>query len=154
MFLSTVNPTRCTNVSNYFIFEKHCWLVASEQTAVLFDKCLIAVCTVLNSWWWKERPPETRVFFFKKIRKIEILVHLIGFTIEIYYDARPYKRQSSTYIYLSHWTFLHFWNTVGILKLYRCEMLRSETGCYTVPLCVEVCKFFFFPAALSTAILR
>jgi len=26
-------------------------------------------------------------------KKIEKLVHLFGFTIEIYHDARPYKRQ-------------------------------------------------------------
>jgi hypothetical protein len=30
---------------------------------------------------------------FQKWYKFEKLVHLVGFTIEIYYNARPYERQ-------------------------------------------------------------
>jgi len=30
---------------------------------------------------------------FQNKKKIDTLVHLVGFTIEIYYDARPYERQ-------------------------------------------------------------
>jgi hypothetical protein len=42
-----------------------------------------------------ERPSKTyRVSFQKKKKnKFEKLVHLVGFTIEIYYDARPCERQ-------------------------------------------------------------
>jgi len=59
---------------------RYCCLLASKQTT-LFDKCPVAVCTVLNSWWWTERPSETcRVSFQNKFEK---LVHLAGFTIEI-----------------------------------------------------------------------
>ena len=37
-----------------------CWRVpASKQTAVSVWQMPVAVCTVLNSWWWKERPSET-----------------------------------------------------------------------------------------------
>ena len=52
--ISIVKPTWGTNVS---IFS----LLASKQTAVF-----VAVRTVLNSWWWTERPSETcRVSFYK-----------------------------------------------------------------------------------------
>ena len=36
-----------------------------------------------------------RMLLQNKINKFEILVHLVGFTTEIYYDARPYERQIS-----------------------------------------------------------
>jgi len=39
----------------------------------------------------KDRPKH--VDCYSKINKFEKLVHLFGFTIEIYYDARAYKRQ-------------------------------------------------------------
>jgi hypothetical protein len=40
---------------------------------------------------WKDRPQHVQCYYKKK--KNEKLVHLIGFTIEIYHDAWPYKRQ-------------------------------------------------------------
>jgi hypothetical protein len=52
-----------------------------------------AVCAVLSSWCWTERPSETcRVFHENKWLEKE--VHLVGFTIGIYYDARTCERQS------------------------------------------------------------
>ena len=52
------------------------------QTAISFWHMSVAVCTVLNSWWWTERPSETcRVSFQNTI--IDKLVYLVGFTIEI-----------------------------------------------------------------------
>ena len=39
----------------------------------------------------KDRPK--RVECYSKINKFEKLMHLVGFTIEIYYDARTYKQQ-------------------------------------------------------------
>ena len=32
---------------------------ASKQSAVSAWRMLVTVCTVLNSWWWTERPSET-----------------------------------------------------------------------------------------------
>jgi len=55
---------------------------------------LVAVCGVFNSWWWTERPCETCTVLFQW-NKFETLMHLVGFTIEMYYDARPYERQNS-----------------------------------------------------------
>jgi len=52
-----------------------------------------AVYAVLKSWWWTERPSETCGMLFQN--KFETSVFLIGFTTEIYYDARPYERQIS-----------------------------------------------------------
>jgi hypothetical protein len=38
---------------------RYCYLLASKQTAVPVWHIPVAVCTVLNSWWWTERPSET-----------------------------------------------------------------------------------------------
>jgi len=83
--LSTVKPTRCTNFSNLFYL--YCCLLASKQATVSVWHIPVAVCTVSNSWWWAERLSET----------FEKLVHLVGFTIGIYYDARPYEHQIWNY---------------------------------------------------------
>ena len=70
----------------------YCCLFASKQRAVSVWHTPIAVCTVLNSWWWTERTSETRrVSFQNKIS--DTLVHLVGFTIEMHYDAWPYERR-------------------------------------------------------------
>jgi hypothetical protein len=43
------------------------WILASKQPRNLYD-ISDAVCTVLGSWWWTERPPETcSVLFQNKI---------------------------------------------------------------------------------------
>ena len=55
---------------------------ASKQTAVYVWQMPVAVCTVLNCWWWMERPSETFSVIPKYI-KFDTLVHLVGFTIEI-----------------------------------------------------------------------
>ena len=39
----------------------------------------------------KDRPKHVECY--SKINKFEKRVHLVGFTIEIYYDARTYERQ-------------------------------------------------------------
>jgi len=47
--------------------------------------------TVLDSWWWTEKLSETcRVLFQNKFEK---LVHLVGFIIRIYHDARSSECQ-------------------------------------------------------------
>jgi hypothetical protein len=46
----------------------YCCLLASKQAAVPVSHIPVAVCTVLHSWWWMERPSETsRVLFQNKI---------------------------------------------------------------------------------------
>jgi len=63
--------------SNRHLSNRYCCLLASGYEMelqfhlvpqYLFDKCLLLyhVCTVLNSWWWTERPSDTcRVSFPK-----------------------------------------------------------------------------------------
>jgi len=60
--------------------KQNCWLLASKQTSLSVWQMPVAVRTVLNSWWWTERPSETCRVFFKN--KIETLVHLVGFGIK------------------------------------------------------------------------
>jgi hypothetical protein len=49
------------------------------------------VWAVLDSGWWTEKLPETcRVLFQNKFEK---LVHLVGFIIRIYHDARSHECQ-------------------------------------------------------------
>jgi len=88
--ISIVKPTRCTNVSNLFHFGMTLYMfrmvlpsiisssrlyiqqqayvrkqnLASRQQSVSVWQIPVAVCTVLNSWWWTEKPSETcRVSF-------------------------------------------------------------------------------------------
>jgi len=42
--------------------------------------------------FWTVFPSKTCSVLLQK-NKYETLMHLVGFTIEIYYDARPYERQ-------------------------------------------------------------
>jgi len=104
-----IKPTRCTNFSNLFwnetlhvsdsssvhhqeFFTVHT-VTAYEQDQdgtdsipILLVSCqhtcmtyTIAVCTVINSWWWTEELSKTcRVSFQHKFEK---LVHLVGFII-------------------------------------------------------------------------
>ena len=67
-------------------------LLASSQL-YLFDICLLLY---VQSWTHddgrKDRPKHVECYCKIK-NKFETLVHLVGFTIEIYYDARPYERE-------------------------------------------------------------
>jgi len=49
----------------------------------------VAVCTPDDGQ--KDRPKHVECH--SKISKFVTLVHLVGFTIEIYYNARPYERK-------------------------------------------------------------
>ena len=66
----------------------------SEMTAVSVWQMLVAVCAVLNSWRWTERPSETcRGSFQNKIN----LIHWCILLVLLYkwcYDERPYERQT------------------------------------------------------------
>jgi hypothetical protein len=48
----------------------------------------IAVCTVINSWWWTDELSETCKVSFQN--KFEKLVHLVGFIIRNYHDAQSH----------------------------------------------------------------
>ena len=74
--ISIVKPTRCTDVSNLFYFGMTLYMFQTVFPSIIRSSILyiqqqafvtavsvwlmpIAVCTVLNSWWWTERPSET-----------------------------------------------------------------------------------------------
>jgi len=61
----------------------------------------IAVCTVKNSWWWTRNFPKLVEFYSQN--KFEKLVHLVGFSIRIYHDARSPERQISNTYLLTPW---------------------------------------------------
>jgi len=63
----------------------------TQQTCM---KYTIVVCTVKKSWWWTEELFETRTVSKHKFEK---LVHLVGFVIRIYHDARSPERQKNLY---------------------------------------------------------
>ena len=57
---------------------RYCWLLACKQIAVSFWQMSVAVCTVLNCWWWTERPSETcRASFQNKINLIHWCIWLV-----------------------------------------------------------------------------
>jgi len=65
-------------------------LASCQQTCMTYT---VAVCirVVKNSWWWTEELSETcRVYSKNKFVK---LVHLVGFIIRIYHDARSPERK-------------------------------------------------------------
>ena len=70
-------------------------LASSHQ--YLFDRCLL-LC--VQSWnaddGRKDRPKHVECH--SKIKWFDALVHLVGFTMEIHYDARPYEGQILTYL--------------------------------------------------------
>ena len=75
-----------------------CWQLASRiRTELVWFCCCItytmAVCTVKNSWWWTEELSETCRILFRN--KVEKLVHLVGFIIRIFHDARLPELQIS-----------------------------------------------------------
>jgi hypothetical protein len=92
--ISTVNPTRCSNFSNLFYFWDNTLHVSdglsvhhqefkSVHTATVICQTGTAVCLLAR-------------VLSQKYNKFEKLLHLVGFAIEIYYDARSYERQALT----------------------------------------------------------
>jgi len=74
-----IKPSRCTNFSSLFWND---YLYVSNSSTV---------CTLLDSWWWAEELFETcRVSFQNKFEK---LLHLVGFTIRIFHDARSHEHK-------------------------------------------------------------
>ena len=82
VFLSIIRSSRLYIQQQAFIKQillSACWGVpASKQAAVSVWQMPVAVCTVLNSWWWTERPSETcRVSFQNKTNLIHWCILLI-----------------------------------------------------------------------------
>jgi hypothetical protein len=96
---------------------------------ILPDSCLqscmtytIVVCTVRNSWWWtKELSKTRRVSFQNKIWKKS--VHLFGYIIRIYHNARLHEGENS---YL-HCLFLYL--QICVLLFERAFSRRCADGC-------------------------
>ena len=71
-------------------------LLASRQQ-YLFDKCLLQyVQSYTPDDGRKDRPKYVECY--SKVNKFDTLVHLVGFTVGIYYDARPYERQTGFFL--------------------------------------------------------
>ena len=65
----------CLLAGGYEVFHL---IPASKQTAVSVWQMPVAVCTVLNSWWWTERPSEAcRVSFQNKMNLIYYCIWLV-----------------------------------------------------------------------------
>ena len=63
---------------------RYCCLLASKQTAVSVWHMHVAVCTVLNSWWWAEWPSETcRGSFQIQISLIHWCIFLVFYRTNI-----------------------------------------------------------------------
>ena len=82
VFPSIVRSSRLYMYSNRHLSNRYCCLLASiptsKQTAVSVWHMPLAVCTVLNSRWWTERPPKTcRVSYQNKINLIQWCIWLI-----------------------------------------------------------------------------
>ena len=98
-----------------------CLLASSQRTCVKYTWS----CTyVLHTWWWTERPSETCSVIFDKLRKI---VHLVGFTKEICYDARSHKRRM--YLASSQRTYMTYtWSCMYVLHSWWWTERPSETS--------------------------
>ena len=72
-----------------------------NSVLILFARCqqiymtyTVVMCTVKNSSWWTEELSKTCRALFQN--KFEKLVHLVGFIIRIYHDARSPETQIHT----------------------------------------------------------
>ena len=106
VFVSVVKPTRCTKVSNLFYFgmthymfqtafpplisSSRLYIQLSNRHCCLFDKCLLLY---VQSWTADDGRKVCPKHVVSFQNKFDTLMHLVGFTIEIYYDARPYECQ-------------------------------------------------------------
>jgi hypothetical protein len=63
-------------------------IAAERSNGVTITRCCRYNC--LRSWWWMEVPPETCRQFPDKINCVTL--HLVGYILEYYYDARTHER--------------------------------------------------------------
>jgi len=83
--ISIVKPTRCTCFSNLFYF-----VLALYMFRTVFPSIIGSLRLYIQHQVYVKPSETCRVLLQNKFEK---QVHLVGFTIEIYHDARPYKRQ-------------------------------------------------------------
>jgi len=88
-----------------------------------------AVCAVLSSWWWMEKPSETRRASYRN-KQIEKSRKLLVVLWEHISDARTYEREIHENI-LVHITYNQKWLTCGFLCLLRHPIcLYMFAACY------------------------
>jgi len=122
--ISIVKPTRCTSISNLFYFGMTlhvldslsihhqefnivrtatgiCQILLSACQQADSSICLTAVCTVLKSWWWAERPSKTcRVSFQNKINLIHWCILLVLLLKKCIFFWLPQTISTVTLFYL------------------------------------------------------
>ena len=67
---------------------------ASKQSTNLYDKYLM-LCV---QFWTPDDGRKDRPKYVEWYSISSKIVHLVGFTIEVYYDARSHERQTALYI--------------------------------------------------------
>ena len=136
-YILIIKPTRRTNFSNLFWnrnlrvsdrFTVHHQESTTVYTAIGvchtgYADCLLArsgwkiLISLLDSWWWTVNLSETcRVLFPQN--KFEKSVHLVGFIVRIYHDARSSECQISRTC---------FDTGVPSSGIYRTEELKPST---------------------------
>ena len=127
--LWSIKATRCTNFSHLFWNKNStCLLASCQQTCMTYT---IAVCTVKTSWWWTEELSET----YSK-NKFEKFVHLAGFIIIIYHDARSPERQSPQILSISVDVRVIIYGSGGWVEGGgMCLMWRAQYRVHTVGSC-------------------
>jgi len=98
-----IKPTRCTNFSN---------LVLEQNSTCSDPACTLSGYLLLCVQWktpddGQKNCPKHVEFYSKK--KFEKLMHLVGFSIRIYQDARSPERQTN----------IHFWSYLAQFFLER-----------------------------------
>jgi hypothetical protein len=109
------------------------WVQSRSRYQASSSICLnttVAVCTVLNSWWWMERPSETCGVVFKTNKFVK-QVHPVGFTIGIYYYSRTHEHQ------IGHWIYFHIADDQRDFSEY-CMVANSEF--FTIQVCTTCYK--------------
>ena len=94
----TVSPSIIKSLGPYIQHQVYViqilWLLASKQPQNLYNIYLMLYVQSPDDGR-RDRPKHVECC--SKIKQIWDIVHLVGFTIEIYYDARSYKRQNIVY---------------------------------------------------------
>ena len=77
-----------------------CQTDTADCLLAIWQKYLFDICLLLYVQSWtpddgrQNRPKQVECYFKIKWNKFDTLVHLVGFTIELFYDARPYERHT------------------------------------------------------------
>jgi len=89
------------------------YLLASRQQ-YLFDICMLLY---VQSWTpddgRKDRPKHVECYSKIKWNKFDTLVHLVGFTIQIYYDAQPYEGQIAVTSLYYYYYYYYYYKSIS-----------------------------------------